>query len=267
MRRSKSKRVRATPSKEWTGRLNLRVKDGTVIVGGDAHYWPGKPPVMHRALVKLIEKLEPNAVIMNGDPLDLSSISAHPPIGWERSPTVHEEIEVGQIRLGELEEVSGSAALIWPLGNHDARFETRLAKVAPEYRKVKGLHLHEHFALWQPCWSVMINENTMVKHRLMGGAHAPYNNVKKAGTHVITGHLHSQKVVPVTNYKGTLYGVDAGCIADAGSRQFNYTEDGPVDWRSGFCVLTFVDGMLLYPELVTKVDHKRYQFRGGLYAL
>jgi hypothetical protein len=81
----------------------------------------------------------------------------------------------------------------------------------------------------------------------------------------ITGHLHSAKVIPFTDYNGTRYGVDAGCIADPDHRAFlDYTEDNPKNWRSAFCILTIVDGNLLIPELAIKWDEDHFQFRGKL---
>lgn len=71
---------------------------------------------------------------------------------------------------------------------------------------------------------------------------------------MVTGHLHSQKVQPLSDYNGTRWGVDAGCLAAPGGDQFNYAEDNPQNWRSGFCVLTWKKGKLLPPELVTVVD-------------
>jgi hypothetical protein len=151
------------------------------------------------------------------------------------------------------------------LGNHDARFEVKLAQVAPEFKDVHGVSLSDHFPDWTPCWSLHINDNTVCKHRYSGGAHAGYNNTVKSGRSIITGHLHSQKVTPYTDFNGTRYGVDTGCIADPHHDAFtDYTEDNSKDWRSGFCVLTYRNGLLLYPELVTVWDANHVQFRGEL---
>ena len=41
-----------------------------------------------------------------------------------------------------------------------------------------------------------------------------------------------------------------------GDQFIDYREDNPVDWRSGFAILTFYKGMLLMPELVQVLDGK-----------
>jgi hypothetical protein len=50
-------------------------------------------------------------------------------------------------------------------------------------------------------------------------------------------------------------------MADVGGPQFTYVEAGPLNWASGFAVLTFRDGRLLPPELVV-VDGGTAWFRG-----
>jgi hypothetical protein len=96
--------------------------------------------------------------------------------------------------LSEIEKVAPKARRIWTLGNHDSRFETRLATVAPEYANVHGVHLKDNFPLWEPCWATFINSDVVVKHRFKSGLHAPHNNTMWAGRTIVTGHLHSQKI-------------------------------------------------------------------------
>lgn len=247
------------------GRLEAQVYDGTALIMSDMHYWPGIVSTAHRAFVKFCHDLQPNLVILNGDVFDGAGISRHPPIGWEKQPTLIEEIEACTERLEEIEKAAPNARRIWNLGNHDARFETRLATVAPEYAKVHGVHLRDHFPYWEPAWSTWINDSVVVKHRIKNGIHAPHNNVLWAGKTVVTGHLHSQKVYPLSDYNGTRWGFDTGTGAEPYGPQFNnYTEDNPVNWRSGFGALTFVKGELLDPEYVRVVRPGTVWWRGSL---
>jgi len=250
---------------EHPGWTNIAVKNGVVLIGSDAHIWPGPMTTAMRAFIKFIKQEKPAAVILNGDVMDFPRISRHPPIGWEKTPTVIQEIEAAQDILHEIEKAAGKARKLWTLGNHDARFATRLASIAPEYAKVKGVHLQDHFALWEPSWAVGINDDVVVKHRHKGGIHATHNSTLWAGKTTVTGHLHSLKVTPLSDYTGTRYGVDCGCLADTTSRTFlDYTEANPLNWRSGFVVLTFKDGKLLWPETVAKWDEDHVQWRGEL---
>ena len=173
------------------------------------------------------------------------------------------EIEFAQDHLSDIETACKRAHKIWTAGNHDLRLETKLATVAPEFAKVKGVHLSDHFPLWKCCWSTWINNTTVVKHRLRGGIHASRNNTLNAGMTTVTGHLHKLQVVPLTDYRGDRYGVQTGCISETDNPAFvDYTEDGNLDWQSGFVVMTYTDGKLLMPELVKKWDDSHVEFRG-----
>lgn len=165
--------------------------------------------------------------------------------------------------MTEIAKAAKNAELIWPLGNHDARMELRIAADIPELGGLYGTSLKDHFPEWHPCFSAWVNRDVVVKHRFRGGIHATHNNVLWAGKTIVTGHLHSQKVTPLTDYNGTRWGVDAGCIADPFGPQFLYCEDSPRNWRSGFCVLTFENGVLLPPELVTVWEDGVIVFRGS----
>lgn len=249
--------------REHSARHAINIKDGVVLVFSDAHFWPGVRTTAFRALLRLTSELKPAAIVNNGDAFDGASISRFPRIGWDSKPSVIEELKACEHRLTEIEDAAGKAKLIWPLGNHDGRFETRLAANAPEFQGVKGFHLKDHFPRWHPCWSLWINDDVVIKHRYHNGMHAVRNNTLKSGKTMITGHLHSLKVTPITDYTGTRYGVDTGTLADPGGPQFvDYTEDAPLDWRSGFAVLTFWKGRLLWPELVHVLSPNQVEFRG-----
>lgn len=257
-------------TKSYPHRVQLEISDGVVLVGSDFHIWPGRESVALRAFKAFCKEVKPKAVIANGDVLDFPQISRHPPIGWESLPSPKEEIEAAQDHLDDIvRAVPRGCRKVWPLGNHDGRFEARLATVAKEYKNIKGIHLSDHFPVWEKGWSCFINDDVVVKHRFpKGGQHATSNNPLWAGRTTVQGHLHNQQVRPLTDYNGTRYGVDAGCIADTDHKAFvDYTEDGPLNWRSGFVVLTFRGGRLLAPELVTKWDDDSVQFRGALHRV
>jgi hypothetical protein len=253
------------------GRVSLDIKSGVVIIGSDFHIWPGAESTCLRAFKKFVGDLKPAAVILNGDVMDFPRISRHPQ-SWESAPDPQEEIEAVQDHLNDIVKAcKRGTQKLWCLGNHDARLESLYANSTPQMRGMRGVHLHDHFSgVWQRAMSCFINEGvdggaTMVKHRYKGGMNATRANALNAGVSMVTGHLHSQNVRPVSDYgRYDRYGVDTGCVADKDHRAFSYTEDSPLDWRSGFAILTYRDGRLLYPELVTKWDDKNVQFRGKL---
>lgn len=251
--------------KHHEGRIDMEIDHGLVIVFSDAHYFPDCVSTAHRGLLWAVKNLQPTAIVCNGDAFDGSTISRHARIGYDNKPTVMDELKAVTARLEEVRAASPTSNLIWPLGNHDARFETFLANCAPQYQGVKGFALKDHFPEWRSCWSFWINNKVVIKHRFKGGIHATHNNTQTSGVSIVTGHLHQLKVTPYTDYNGRRYGVDTGTLADLYGPQFiDYTEANPVNWGSGFAVLTFKDGELLLPELAQKWNEDTIEFRGQL---
>jgi hypothetical protein len=236
-------------------RTNLTIENGLIVVGSDCHYWPGYISTAHRAFVHLIKKLKPNAIVLNGDIMDNATISAHPRIGYDKTPSVKEELDEVQARLADIEAVRPAGAFLHrTIGNHDLRFDGKLANVLGQYEGVKGMALADHLPGWTYSWSLMINNTCMIKHRWHNGQHGVFNNTLKSGLSFISGHLHSLKVTPWTDYTGDRYGVDTGTMSAIGGTKYTYVEDSPVNWRSGFAVLTFRNGQLLPPELLQVID-------------
>lgn len=251
-----------------TARLSHPIRNGTVLIGSDAHYWPKQISTAHRAFVKLSGEIKPTLIIMNGDAIDAATISRHPPIGWQKSPSIKRELDTAQERLAEVVEASPKSRRIWTLGNHDARFETKIASLIPELKGVHGVSLRDHFPEWEPAWSVEVGgrSGAIIKHRFKGGTHASFNNAVSSGRTIVTGHLHALHVSPFTDYNGTRWGVDGGTMADPLGPQFTgYTEDNPLNWREGFVVLTWKDGRLLWPEPVFVNRKGYYTWRGVEY--
>ena len=250
--------------------VKLKLKSGVILVAGDQHFVPGYVPTMHRAFIHLSKKFKPFAQIWNGDAFDGASISRFASIGWEKKPTVSEELDTVKERTHEVVESSPNSKRGWNLGNHDMRYETRLAEKASEYRNVKGIHLKDHFPEWTPAWFVTVNEgeqsHTEIRHREKGGIHASYNNTVSAGVNIVTGHDHVADVKAFDDRRGRRYGVRHGMTADS-SRDapfVNYLEGRKTNWQSAVAVLTYKDGVLLQPELALRVDENHFQFRGEI---
>ena len=254
------KKINQTPGH---ARRGIEMEKGRVVVFSDAHFWPGDVTTAYKALLMIIKEFKPKVVVANGDIFDGSQASRHARIGWEKTPTVKEELESCKEYMEGIEKVSKGAELIWTLGNHDARFETFLSAQTGMYEGVSGFTLKDHFPMWKPCWSFWVNEDTCIKHRWKGGFGAGRANTLGAGVSIVTGHTHNLAVQPLTDYNGTRYGVQTGCLADPNGEQFiAYTEDNPKDWRSGFALLSWERGRLMLPELIQVCGESEFEFRG-----
>ncbi len=242
---------------------------GTVIVFSDAHFWPGMQTTAYKALLTLIKELKPKMTVCNGDAFDGARISRHDPIGWENRayplPRVADEVEAVREAMDAIRVAYRGARHVWNLGNHDIRLARYLAINANEVEGLLGTSLDDHVRHWDIGWSLMLNKHTMVKHRWHNGIHATYNNTLKAGTNIVTGHLHRLQVSAWTDYNGRRWGVDTGTLLEIGPDvpQTFYAEDNAAPHGSGFAVLTFdKSGMLLPPELCEVINGQAY-FRGA----
>jgi predicted phosphodiesterase len=246
------------------GRLTAELKNGTMLVGSDAHIWPGPQGPALRAFIKMCDDIRPDFVVMNGDALDFATISRWPG-NWEKRPTVQEEIESAQDQLHDIAIAAGrKARRIWTFGNHDARLESKIANTLPELVKLKGVHLKDWFPDWESCWSLWVNDIT-IKHRgPANGVHSNYQNVLKSGRHLVAGHTHALGYTAFSNYTQELYGMNTGMLANPYSPQFLYLEDNPRNWRQGFLVLTIRDGRLMLPEVVQVWDENSVEFRSNV---
>ena len=249
--------------RDHMSRMDVDLDNAVIFVASDCHYWPGEVSTAHIAFVKLIKKHKPDIVVINGDAFDGASISRYPKSGYDtfKMPTVKEELEAVSDRLGEIEKIAGNAKCVFTMGNHDMRFENKLANMAPEFKGVPGFSLKEHFPRWLFCMSMMINKNLMVKHRYANGLHATYNNTMKAGVSMVTGHLHRLQATIVSDYNGTRWGIDTGTLCETDGDQMSYAEGNPSNHCSGFALLTIVNGRLVQPEFCAVLDGVAY-FRG-----
>jgi hypothetical protein len=248
-------------------RIDISVDDATILIGSDLHAWPEEYGTAMAGFVDLNRRLKPDFVVLNGDGLDGAKISRHSRIGWDKRPSVKEELDALGEFMEEVRKANPNAKYFYTYGNHSMRFETYLASNAPEIEGLKGTTLAEYLPGWELCMAILINKNLLLKHRHKSGVHNAWQNVRDAGIHIVTGHTHRQVCRPWSNFGGTWYGVDLGMLARVEGPQFDYCEQsnsGLSDWRSGFSVLTVASGNLMPPEMATVLDEDAGElyFRG-----
>ena len=256
-------------------RRGIQMESGRAIIFSDAHFYPDTETTAYQALLEAIKEFQPEVIICNGDAFDGTSISRHARINWSDAPTVMEELDAVKHYLGEIEGASKfKSNLIWTLGNHDARFETYLSNNVPQYGGITGFSLSDHFPTWKPCWSYFVNNDCQIKHKWKGGKFGGANNTLHGGIHIATGHTHVLSVDAYTDHSpifqnGTRYGIQTGTLANPKGNQFiDYCEDNPVNWRSGFVLMTWHKSQLLMPEMFQVWDEEEgtVQFRGKIYT-
>jgi hypothetical protein len=230
----------------------------TVIIGGDAHFWPGEAPIMWKAFCAVAKKIKPDCIVLNGDILDGARVSRHSKFFGSNAPSISDEIETAHKFLKMLPR---AAHKIWTMGNHEMRFDNYVATHAHEYEEFAG-SIKNKFPDWTFCWATNIN-NVEIRHRFRGGIHTGWNNALHSGINMVTNHTHQLQITAVRNRNGSHYGVEAGMLGDPYSPAFEYTEGAPSRTCAGFVVLNFdEEGNLMPPELAEMI-RGRPTFRGS----
>lgn len=257
----------------YTLREHFHIEDGCAVIVSDRHKWPGDGiTAAESALYTLLPQIKPDFFVMNGDLFDGASIGRHPPLGWERKPSVKEELDACTEVLANIEALlPPGMPKFYTIGNHCRRFDYKLALTASDYKGISGFRLSDHFVNWKMSWSLHVNSgvrsgHTVIKHKQRQGVGAARNNAMVAGVSIVTGHTHALTVSPIEDYQGRRWGVECGFLAHKDHSAFEYAEDGPSYSRPGFAVLTWRGGVLLPPELVEVDDAGVAWFRGDAIA-
>ena len=250
--------IELEPSAEWTypQQLEVTFDNGVVLIGSDAHIWPGPETVMMKAFVAVSRKLKPDVIVLNGDILDGAKVSRHGSLLNAHAPKLSAEIDAATKWIAKLQP---SKHRIWTMGNHDQRVDHYLANNAPELDDYAG-RISDRFPTWEFCWAVNIN-GVEIRHRFRSGIHAGWNNALHSGVTTITGHTHQLQVTAVRNRNGTHWGIEDGMLGDPSHKCFEYGEGTPSRAQPGFLVLSFIDGVLMPPEMCELINGEPV-FRG-----
>ena len=262
------KRLESAPTK-WTfpASLKYEVKEGSILIGGDVHFWPGERSLAWEAFVEVAQAIKPNMIVLNGDVLDGARVSRHPRLRGQQAPSIGQEIAEALKQLARLP----NCELVWTRGNHDSRVDNYLANNAPELDDFAGC-VADRFDKWRFGYAVMVNEipgviPVEIRHYFRTGVHSRHNNVMNAGIHMVTNHTHQLGVTPVNNRLGRIYGIETGMLGDVDGPQFEYHQNMPTRANAGFALLSFdSDGHLLPPELCEVVRGKAL-FRGAQWGI
>jgi len=228
----------------------------SILIGGDAHIWPGEPTIMWKAFAKVAKQLKPDCIVLNGDILDGARVSRHSRALGSRAPKISEEIEAVRAHIKMLPLANQK---IWTMGNHDIRVDNYLASAAPELEDYAG-HLKDRFPEWQFCWATIIND-VEIRHRFRSGIHAGWNNALHSGINIVTSHTHQLQLTAVRNRRGSHYGIEAGMLGNPFGPQFEYAEGTASRSCPGFVFLTFDDDFNLMPPEFCELIRGRPAFR------
>lgn len=264
----------AAKSQLWVTResdfCRLELDSGRVLVSSDIHVWPGVETTAMQAFILACQFMQPDAVVLNGDVFDGTTLSRFANNEFNKVPSAAEELKAcvdwAERVVAAARKGNPRVRLIWVMGNHDNRYLRRLLESASGYEGVPGMDLRDHFPAWEFCYRFTVNEgqasHTDFVHNWAGGIHAAYNNVMRSGVSYVTGHTHRNLTRPWRDRTGQRYGVETGTGLEIDGPQSYYVGGRPVDWHPGFPVLTYHRGRLLRPEHIDVLEDGLVSFRG-----
>ena len=215
------------------------------------------------AVARFIEEYKPEMVISVGDECDLSPISRfvegkrH---AWTGDLNAERNRTVEVLRMLQVQHITRS--------NHLDRWYTTLSKIPafhtlPEMKletffKFDELGITYHETPWDPTgtgtWLLMHGDEGTMGRTAGSTASALAARTSRS---IIAGHSHRLGLVPTTQtWLGdknprTLWGFEAGCLADFNSPGMRYAS--MKNWQQGFGIL-YVDGKTVTPHPVPIIN-------------
>jgi len=242
--------------------LEKLVEEPKIMVTGDYHI-PFMDKNAYRIMTNFAQDYKPDVFIINGDFLDMYSISTFDK-NPERKISVPEEIRQGKEVLTELRKNLGKKCKIYFLeGNHENRLQRYLWR-NPELEGLEELKLDHllhskekdinYIKVTRDYWKqdnghLKIGKNIVVMHgdnRLNGASTSKYsgysvkNTMMNLQTNVIMGHIHRLALVYHTTPYGDMIGIEGGCLCQ---------QAGTANWQQGFVTFRVSNGKLVNPQL------------------
>ena len=231
---------------------STKVNPTLTVVLADAHV-PHHDSKAYGCALGIIKELKPDRVVINGDFLDLESLSRHPKSQPDLAKLA-EELYAGNLALDALQTAAGSADVVYLEGNHEGRarrFEAEFGQLdgvlsipvglyieaRSEYRKsadsLRGIR-------WIPLHMQPLAVGAVsYMHGVFESIHHAYQHAWQLGPrcstrHLITAHMHALQVA------STASGHTAtACpwLGDIRSHVFGYTKGRPRPWSHGVLVI------------------------------
>lgn len=243
---------------------------------------PNQDKGLFKAMFAFIKDFKPDLIVLNGDILDVTTLSTHDfptKLGYD----FNDEIKIGNKFLDDLQKVAGKAnpevRYVFRGGNHEARVEKYLEKNASRLIGLKNnededvvsipslLRLKERGIAWIPYMGDKqeLPGGVLLHHGTRSSKNSGYTAmgyINDLGASSVTGHTHRLGLVFKTLFDRVIFGMELGSTCET-KHKSEYTKDP--NWQKGFGVI-MVDQKTktAYPTVIPYIGGK-FQFGGKFY--
>lgn len=244
-------------------------KDGKYLIMGCVHA-PFYNLNLMKATLKLMDNIEFDGIILNGDFLDLNSLSFHDrgrlPI---KNINLGVEYDLSNKLLNEIEyRLSKNAIKYYLYGNHEDRFNrhksnvdfSKLGKTVQD--PIKGLDLISRGYSILTNWKedeITLGDLTII-HGEFCGIHTAKKHLDVFKKNILFAHTHR-----VQSYREGIHcAYNIGSMADFNAPVFNYaTKSMKKQWTNGFAIATVVENKTSIEQIIWNKNH--FVYGGNIY--
>jgi hypothetical protein len=250
-----------------------RKKQGvkTVLVASDCHGQFVDPFAM-AVLLDVVQKVEPDGVVLNGDVVDFPKVGRFTQIPGAGNLSLQAELDfVRDHIIKPVSEICPKAYKIWLMGNHEQRLIRYIADTAPELADLRALRWDQLTGVDEMGWELVFGGNWLapmqkdrtenvrrtwkilhdcfvVTHGRSIAKNAMDAEISRYGMSGTSGHTHRPGVWTMPTLAGkNLCWTSTGMMAGAAVGK-DYVST-PSAWTMGFAVFT------IDPKTKTVIPH------------
>lgn len=212
-----------------------------VVFLSDVHI-PYQDDEALQSAYKLIRKIKPHRIVLNGDIADFFQLSRFN-TGLERLDDLQAEIDSANGLRRHIRKIAPNAVIHETVGNHDSRIISYVQKNARSLTSLRALDPLELFnykeqdILWHQGHGFLLRPDFLVKHGTIIRQHAGYTakaELELNGISGISGHTHRLGQYFKSGYLRRSW-TEQGCLCRLDP---DYVVGG-VNWQQGFAVGQF----------------------------
>ena len=257
-------------NREQLEALVHNIRDEVVVVISDVHF-PYHDEEAMDLFFAWLEENEVDRVFLNGDILDMYSLSKFAKNPANKKAAIQEEVKACKEFLEQLREKTDAPAY-FIMGNHCQRLQTYIKTKAPELYGTLGIPELLDFEKYNINWipggkeAFLQYGKTLIGHFNKVSKHSCYTVKALAedypGFNICQSHTHRQGLFFKSTGGKTIWAAEQGCMADP--KQADYV--AIPNWQRGYCVITTDSEGEQIAELA-QIRNGKLHFRGEVYFM